>query len=253
MQMKTDTIMGRSHFAILLGALLFLGCGGGQGVPERAAFAAGWSVEETPHFRVYEPPDSPRVGYLKDFGASCESVYEQLVRLLSVETEQKIQVYRFITSQDCVQATGQPAGFVDRYTIYTRIGAPMGGAIALAACTSIDPDARPAMILRDGLRLAFDSQSNNIHQETSILRGEGRWIPLADLLTGAAGKDDEVYNAESASFVAYLIQRHGIDRFKMAWKSAIDAGPSFEKIFGGTLQEIEDDWIAHLEREAKRS
>jgi hypothetical protein len=253
MQESWNAMIRKLSCAAFVAAGLILGCGGDQGSAERATFAAGWSAEETPHFRVYEPPDSPRVGYLRDFGVSCETVYEQLVRFLNVETDRKIQVYRFITSQDCVEATGQPAGFVDKYTIYTRIGAPMGGAIALAACTSIDPDARPATLLRDGLRHAFDSQSNNIHQETSRLRGEGRWIPLADLVGGIPASDAEAYHAETASFIAYLIQRHGIDRFKMVWRSALEPQPTLEEIYGGTLQDLEDDWIAHLEREAKRS
>lgn len=252
MRLTRTCRIGVCTAVILLPGSLLFGCGGAEKPAARATFAAGWNSEETPHFRIYEPPDSPRTGYLKDFAVSCEITYEQLARLLHIDTNEKIYIYRFITSQDCMDATGHLAGHVDGRTIYTRIGAPLGGAIAIAAFSNVVPNAHPAHIVSDGLRKAIDSHAPNIHQDMALLRSQGRWTPLEELL-GPKTPDPETYEAASASFVAYLIQRHGIDQFKRIWKGGVDPVVTLESTLGVPLDQIEEDWIVHLEREAKRS
>lgn len=241
------------HALLMMLAPALLACGKqGQEVnPSR--FSAGWISEETEHFRVFDPPQSPRRAQLKPFAESCEDAYKDLSRLLNLKLDQKISVYRFITNQDCEAATGHAAVFVEGYNVYTRIGSRVGGAIAEAAFTSVDPEAPSFEMIRNGLREAFDSESDNMHRDAAQLRSKGRWLPLSAIINPGTVTDREAYQLESASFVAYLIQTQGIERFKMLWRSVLDLQGSLEKIYGGSLQEIEADWIAHVEREAKRT
>ena len=108
-------------------------------------------------------------------------------------------------------------------------------------------------MIRHGFREAFDLLTENPHTKTSQLRAEGRWQSLPELISTTQITDQEAYDAQTASFVAYLIQRHGVTKFKMLWRSVLDLGPSLEKIYGGSLQQLEDDWIVHMEREAKKT
>lgn len=238
---------------LLLLALAVLSCGKTRQEIDPSSFASGWVSEQTEHFTVFDPPQSPRRTHLREFGENCEQAYAELARGLKLDLKGRISIYRFITNQDCETATGHAAGRVEGYRIYTRIGAPVGGAIALAAFTSVDPEAQSFELIKDGLREAFDNESANIHGDAAKLKSEGRWQPLSMLLTPESIADHEAYRVESASFVAYLIQVHGIDKFKMLWRSALDLGPSLERIYGGTLQQIEDDWAGHVEREAKKT
>ncbi len=239
--------------AVLTVALLIAACGTKQPQVDPTAFATGWLSTETDHAIFFEPPDSPTAGKQVMFAKYCEDVLGQWVKLLELELPEKIEVYRFVTNQECEDATGHSAGFVDGYRIYTRIGAPMGGALALAGFHSADPEAASFDPIRHGFREAFDRLTDNPHQKASILRAEGRWQSLPDLLGPGEITDREAYDAQTASFVAYLIQRHGVEKFKMLWRSVLELGPSLEKIYGGTLQELEEDWIVHLEREAKKT
>ncbi len=248
-----NTLVGLCLLTVV-GLLFLSACGGKQQEQEgQQSFAAGWIVSETEHVRLLDPPDSPRAPYSKAYSEQCETMYAQLSSVMSVSVPQKIEIYRFVTSQDCEAATGHPTGHVDGLRVYTRIGAPIGGAIALAACTSIDPEAKSFPLIRHGLRRAFDNQSTNIHHDAHALEGDGRWLSLSQLLSGETAEDRDAYDLASASFVGYLIQRHGIKKFKMLWRSVLELQPSLEKIYGGSIEQLEEDWVTHVEHEAKKT
>jgi len=241
------------YAAILTVSLWLAACGKNGSHVDPTAFAAGWRSIETDNALFFEPPDSPTVTKQAMFADYCQSILGQWITLLELQVPQKIEVYRFVTNQECEQATGHTAGYVDGYRIYTRIGSPMGGALALSAFYSVDPEAESFPMIRHGFREAFDLLTENPHQKTSQLRAEGRWQSLQDLIATQQITDQEAYDAQTASFVAYLIQRHGVDKFKKLWRSVIELEPSLENIYGGSLKELEDDWVVHLEREAKKT
>lgn len=237
---------------IVVGVVL-ASCGKDASDVDPMSFAAGWRSMETDHAIFFEPPDSPTLSKQGLYAEYCDNILGQWMELLDLQVPQKIQVFRFVTNQECEEATGHTAGYVDGYRIYTRIGAPMGGALALSAFYSVDPEAKSFGMIRHGFREAFDLLTENPHTKTSQLRAEGRWLSLPELISSAQITDQEAYDAQTASFVAYLIQRHGVDKFKKLWRSVIELAPSLENIYGGSLQQLEEDWIVHMEREAKRT
>jgi hypothetical protein len=238
---------------LIVAAVLLLSCGGGGEKRHRVPFAAGWLSEATEHVTVYEPPDSPRIKWLASFAQDNEDLLIRLCDLMKLDVPEHVAIYRFVTNQDCESATGHSAGYVEDFNIYTRIGAPMGGAIAMAAFSTVGPEPPAFPLILDGFREAFDHPTDNLHRKAFELQAEGREIPLTELMAMTEITDREAYDTQCASFVAYLIQRHGIDKFKMLWRSALELEPSLEKIYGGTLEQIEADWAKHMEREAKKS
>lgn len=252
-----NRISCRNRYAIyavvLVVSFVLAACGKDSSDVDPTSFAAGWRSLETDHAVFFEPPDSPTLPKQAMFADYCENILGQWITLLDLTVPEKIEIFRFVTNQECEEATGHTAGYVDGYRIYTRIGARMGGALALAAFTSVDPEAKSFGMIRHGFREAFDLLTENPHTKTSQLRAEGRWESLPELISTTQITDQEAYDAQTASFVAYLIQRHGATKFKMLWRSVLDLGPSLEKIYGGSLQQLEDDWIVHMEREAKKT
>ncbi|HUU44680.1 MAG TPA: hypothetical protein VM118_03015 [Acidobacteriota bacterium] len=236
-------------------ATLFTGCGGQKLEVDPRTFARDWMPVETDHFVFYVPPDSPRASRsLMAFGSVCEDVYEQVVRYLEIEVPEPIHIYQFTTNQDCEETIGHPANFVEAYNIYTRIGAEIGGAVALAMCHAIDPEAKSFPLIKDGLRTVFDERQVNVHREAStLLTQSGRWFTLPELIAGHTGGDEKVYRYATASFVAFLIQRHGHERLKMLWRSVLELGPSLERIYGVPLDQLESEWMSHMAQEAKRT
>ena len=53
--------------------------------------------------------------------------------------------------------------------------------------------------------------------------------------------------------MAFLIQRHGNERLKMLWRSVLELGPSLERIYGVSLDQLESEWMSHMAQEAKRT
>ena len=243
------------YFTALTIAVSVFACGGPSLEINPKDFSGDWEHIETEHFKIFVPSDSPRpTRVLVSFGGVCEEIFGQVVYHLEIEVKDPIHIYQFTTNQDCEETIGHPASFVEASNIYTRIGAEIGGALAEAMCNAIDPDAASFPLIRDGLRAVFDERHRNVHRQAqTLLQEAGRWYRLPELMAGEAGGDNEAYRFATASFVAYLIQVHGSDQFKMLWRSVLELGPSLERIYGLSLEQLEIDWMEHMEREARET
>ncbi|MEW5702438.1 MAG: hypothetical protein AB1792_09435 [Candidatus Zixiibacteriota bacterium] len=238
----------------LLFPVFLTGCGGGEPRVDTKKFSANWDSAASEHFTILTPPNSPRkLPALQAFSEVCEDVLSQTRRVIELKDPGRLSIYLFTTNQDCEAATGHSASFVEGNNIFTRLGAPIGGVIAEAACNSIDPGARSFPLVRNGLRVLFDQRDRNIHTDAVRLRAAGRLPTMTDLLGGGAIQDGEAYDYASGSLVAFLLARYGPDQFKMLWKSVLDLKPSLERIYGGTMPQMEEEWTKFLDREAKRA
>jgi len=253
--MRQHVIRFHQGTALVVTLVWFLsGCGSKEPRVDPRRFAAQWDSATSEHFAILTPPNSPRkFQALEVFGNACDDVLGQVTRTLELKTPPRIFVYLFTTNQDCEAATGHSTSFVEGYNIFTRLGAQIGGVIAEAACNSIDPDAHSFAVIRNGLRVLFDERERNVHHDAVRLRAAGRLPKLPDLIQGGAIQDREAYDYACASFVAFLLARYGPDQFKMLWKSVLDLGPSLERIYGGTIPQMDADWTTFLDREAKRA
>lgn len=250
--MTTQKIWTSGLCAVLTVGLL-ASCGGEKKV-DPSQFAKDWKKLEMVNFTIYTPPDTPRPRRgIETFGEACDGNYDYAARQLKIQVEDDIGIYLFTSAEDCKEATGRPASFVDGLNIYTRLGAPVGGLIAEAICNSVDPEAKSFKLIRDGVRNLFDERDRNVHYEALALRQSPDWPSLEDLLTKQSAGDPEVYKYASASYVAFLIQRYGTDQFFMLWKSVLELKPSLDKIYGGTRQEMQDEWYRVQDRLAKRT
>lgn len=233
---------------------ILVSCGGGGKQADPGTFAKDWRKLEAVNFTVYTPKDTPRPRRgIETFGRACDETYDYVSKQLRIEVEDDIGVYLFTSTEDCQAATGKPASYVDKLNIYTRLGAPVGGLIAEAMCNSLDLDAPSFKFIRDGVRNLFDERDINIHFEAVALRQTREWPTLEDLLYKQSASDPEVYKYASASFVAFLIQRYGTDQFHMLWRSVLELRPSIEKIYGGTLPDMEAEWFRIQDKLAKRT
>jgi hypothetical protein len=240
--------------AVLVVLVALTSCDGGAKKADPQQFAKDWSRYEAVNFTVYTPLDTPRPRRgIEVFGKACDETYDYVARQLKLQVEDDIAIYLFTSTEDCEAATGRPAGFVEGLKIYTRLGAPVGGVIAEAMCNSIDREAKSFKLIRDGVRNFFDERDQNVHYEALALRQTREWPTLEDLLYRQSASDPEVYKYASASYVAFLIQRYGTDQFHMLWRSVLDLRPSVEKIYGGTLPQMEEEWFRIQDKLAKRT
>lgn len=239
---------------VVVASTWFMGCGSGKQDSGPASFAAEWLLTEIGLFNIYVPPNSKRSRRaLLTYGESCNNLLDQVARYLELEPSQPLTIYLFNDNKECEAITGRLAGYVDGTSIYTRIGGKMGGPIAVAACHTIDPEADPPALITDGIREIFERADVNVHRKAAELRADERLLTLVDLILPQASDHREAYETASASFVAFLLQQHGTDRFKMIWRSDLEMQPSLERIYGGSIQQLQDGWNTHITREAQKT
>lgn len=240
-----------------LALLCVASCGGGDSTAKKAdpnQFAKGWRGHAALNFTVYTPPDTPRPRRgIENFAKACDEMYNYVSKQLKIQVEDDIAIYLFTSTEDCEKATGRPAYYVEGLNIYTRLGAPMGGVIAEAMCNAQDPEAKSFKLIRDGVRNLFEQRDINVHYEALGLRASRDWPSLEELLYRQSASDPDVYKQASASFVAFLIQRYGSDQFHMLWRSVLELRPSIEKIYGGTIPQMEEEWFRIQDKLAKRT
>jgi len=249
-----QTRLIRMALVAIVAALSMVSCGEKSDTVNPAAFARGWKKYDGVNFTLYAPANSPRPRRgLEATVKACDDIYDLVARELKITTDHDIKIYMFTSSEDCEAATGKPANFVDGFTICTKLGAPLGGLVAEAVCNSIDPEAKSFPLIRDGVRNLFDLRDVNVQLEAAARRDKSSWPTLENMLYKQSCDDKDVYQYASASFVAFLIARYGTDQFKMLWRSVLDLRPSIEKIYGGTIPQMEEEWFRMQDRLAKRT
>lgn len=243
----------KAALAALTAIVLLTSCGDAKKA-DPSQFAKDWRKYEALNFTVYTPPDTPRPRRgIEAFAEAADETYDYVSRQMRLEVESDISIYLFTSTEQCEAATGKPASYVDGLKIYTRLGDQIGGVIAEAMCNSIDPEAPSFRLIRDGVRNLFNERDRNIHYEALAFRDSGKWPSIEELLLHQSASDPDVYKYASASFVAFLIQRYGPDQFQMLWRSVLELRPSIEKIYGGTLPQMEEEWFRIQDRLAKRT
>jgi hypothetical protein len=244
----------RENLTALVVLVAFTSCGGGANKADPQQFAKDWRSTQAVNFTVYTPPNTPRPPRgIETYGKACDEIYDYVGRQLKLEVEDDIAIYLFTSEEDCKVATGRSAGFVEGLNIYTRLGAPVGGVIAEAICNSADREAKSFKLIRDGIRNLFDERDRNIHHEALAYRLSSHWPTLEDLINKQTAGDPEVYKFASGSYVAFLIQRYGTEQFHQLWRSNLELWPALEKIYGGTLPQMEEEWLRIQDKLAKRT
>lgn len=89
----------------------------------------------------------------------------------------------------------------------------------------------------------------------------GKFVPLTkagprheDWGMGVGENKPVVYNralqhalyAEAGSFAKFLILKYGVDKMKQFNRWSIDTPRPWEQVYGASLSQLQDDWLAHL-------
>lgn len=231
--------------------IIVLGCGGNSLDTDR--LKRTWLSHASDHFVFYVPPDSPRAARIADFAVECEQLLDHVIRVLQIEPDEPIDFFLFTTDAECDSLLGRPAGFFADGQIFIRIGQQPNGYIALAGCRFVDKEAESFDVLKSGIYQLYAQPSVNVHVETFAFELSNRLIPLAELDDPTLEKDPAVYQTEAASFCAFLLARHGPERFKMLWRSVLSFSDSLEKIYRLELSRLENQWRNYYRREARRT
>jgi hypothetical protein len=123
----------------------------------------------------------------------------------------------------------------------------------------------PVALVNEGTAVAFQIDPTRdlvprwsgtpLHDLTRQFRQQGRFVPLAGLTETSSFRshDSNVTYPESGSFMRWLIDEHGLDRVRALYArlggpndSAANVRAAFAAVYGRSLDDLEQEWIAFL-------
>jgi hypothetical protein len=125
----------------------------------------------------------------------------------------------------------------------------------------------PGALVNEGMAVAFQIDpardliprwsGTPLHDLTRQFRLQNRFVPLARLTETASwrSQDPNVVYPESGSFMRWLIDEHGLDRIRDLYArvggpndSALVVRAAFAAVYGQSLDDLEQAWIAFVTR-----
>ncbi|MCX7958137.1 MAG: hypothetical protein N3B13_03745 [Deltaproteobacteria bacterium] len=193
------------------------------------------AIYHTKHFEIIYPPDQEWSGHIGVIAGLHEFYYGELVKELKIEKDIKIRSYIFRDEDEKKILTG--AG-------RTQIAKPWLKEIYITPVSITDSKLKheishilagslidsplglygmfrgliPNMAVVEGISVALEPETNimTIHEKASVLMKKGKLPSLKELFnTGKFySKSSSVSYSVSGSFIKYLIDTYGIDKFK---------------------------------------
>jgi len=127
----------------------------------------------------------------------------------------------------------------------------------------------PGALVNEGMAVAFQIDpardliprwsGTPLHDLTRQFRQQGRFVPLSALIETSSwrSQDGNVVYPESGSFMRWLIDGYGLDRIRALFaraagpnESAVGVRAGFAAVYGVSLDELEQAWLAFLEQTA---
>ena len=224
-----------------------------------------FKVFTSDHFVIYCSPDTPAFPDIRKIIATRETALKALCDFAGTAPKDKIIVFFYPDQQTKFMCT-----------IHTGDGMARGNTLAEVynEKTKLDPSHELAHILMSQLGgppamfnegFATWSQAGRIWNDKQVdttareLIKAGRLVPLTKLLTreeiGSQSDDGEIAYPESASFVGFLIDTHGKEKFLSVYAQLVNGSDEkqltenlrlIRNVFGQSLAELETQWLDHL-------
>jgi len=217
---------------------------------------------ETRHFNIIYPPDQEWSKFIKVIGQLHEYYYNQLISELKVETDIKITSFIFRDEEEKKRLTG--AG-------RTQIAKPWLREIYITPVSLTDAKLKheishiiagniidsplglygsfngliPNMAVVEGIAVALEPETNimTLHEKAAILLKKEKlpsFIKLFNVNNFYTYSGGISYST-SGSFIRYLIDKYGIDKFKQILKNK-----NFLQVYSKHISEIEKEYRLFL-------
>jgi hypothetical protein len=230
--------------------------------PEPPPIDFTWSVSETQHFAFYFVPGTAAERDRFQVGAMAETSLSEIESVLDVELDSQMSIYLVprvfwqggATYADKVQLISyldRNYTDVETWSYFTHEGTH---ALAQDLLQPKEDGGGPDGVLVEGLAVwASDGHYRRepIDAWAAIVAASDKYIPLADLRAGPFYDfQHETSYLEAASFVKFLVDRYGLDKFKELYGQATGNAEHDEalvqSLYGKGYDDLEADWLGHL-------
>lgn len=245
-------------------------CGGNRGAGDwQARLLPTMEKRVTAHFDIYFFKDSTAAKEIDHIADQREKGYREICRFLGRDSDVRIRVVFFEDGKTKQMQTGhQGAGWaigttiVEIYNEKEKLD-PYHEAVHIL----MGPYGKPPAAFNEGFAVymserlgahalaAMGGGQLSVHQRVRELKEEDEWIALEELLTyteiGSKRSRPPVAYAEAASFVKFLIDAYGREKFLRAYKTLTNSSDdtaheknkkALERIYGKPLSQLEKEW-----------
>jgi hypothetical protein len=222
-----------------------------------------WVVSDTRHFQFHFMPDTAAERDLSELADLAEAALDEIRVALEVPFDDQMSVYLvprvFWQGGAAYRDKIQLISYLDRnytsvetWSYFTHEGTH---ALAQDLLQPKENGGGPDGVLVEGLAVwASDGHYRRepIDAWAALVADSDGYVPLADLRSGPFYEfQHETSYLEGASFVKFLIERYGMDRFKQLYGQATSEADHDEalvqQLYGKSYDDLEREWLAYLD------
>ena len=223
----------------------------------------------TKHFDIYYFKDSTAEKEIEQIVQEKEKGFEEICRFLGKDSDQRTTMIFFEDGETKQNATGhQGAGWafgntiVEIYNEQQKLD-PYHETVHVL----MRPFGNPPALFNEGFAVYMSERlgalalknlsggSSSIYDRVRKLKNKGEWIPLEELITytdiGPRWSRPPISYPEAASFVKFLIDKYGKNKFLRAYKKLKSSSDktiqqqnvrALKEIYGKSLAKLENEW-----------
>ena len=213
----------------------------------RVVIISQWERTESEHFIFNYPSGGYVAKNINTVVSRYEKAYENISSYLKTEVPGKIIYYCFPSRQAGMDIIGYDLGFCHpaNNQVYAILGQneqqTTGHEMTHVISFYMSPTITSEVFLHEGLAESQNQEGEDFHGEVAYLMKTESFVPLKELRSNFRSYDTQLAYNEAASFVLFLIDTYGIDKFKKLW-----AREDFEKalldIYKKDSNELGKEW-----------
>jgi len=216
-----------------------------------------WLTFESRYFIIHFSSNILIKNAIKKYAIAMDAAFEKNSEFLGQNLEDKVNLHIYNSFQDIKEKLHRYESFAD--IRLKEIHTPLYQELVVHELTHvlsyyINPKWIVTDLLGEGLSEYLDQSGRNWYNivVSDILQSEN-FVPLQKLMDRHyfTTSKHRLYNyAEAASFVGFLIEVYGIEKFKRLWKTQGES-KGIKSVYGRTITHIEKDWLNYIKQKEK--
>jgi len=215
-----------------------------------APLYAEWLTRKSEHFIFHYLPDTYVAREIETIAADHEWAFGEIARALGVTYAGSIDFYLYPSEEALYRATARDSGFainegreVHALWVSAQDHQSLGHEMThvITSWTLGEPS---EALLGEGVAVCMDHSGKDHHATAADLLRSGELIPPSKLLGDAWFAYKWAYPV-SGSFVCFLLDGYGVERFKQLYPRK-DFTEALNAIYGAGLSALEGEWMDML-------
>ncbi len=223
-----------------------------------------WKTTETEHYIFHYKTGSLAERELAEITSLQESCFKEITDTLKIESHTKIHYYLCDTRKEVMQESGfeyEINGIAlcnpdnpKIYAIYTADNRCIGfhEDTHAIACQLAYPD---SIAIIEGLAMHFDKVWWKIPNELCVYvyLKDNKYESVEHLILDNQHFyqiSDSISYPIMGAFTTYIIEKYGIDKYKLLYQYSKNVNHAFQEIYGISLSELEQDFINTIQAQS---